>query len=103
MFGVCIHPKYGGWFALRAVIFFEDLCCPDLPRTLPENVVSSNEDRIKLLELYNFHWEDWRFRDIIPTSEKYSELQVKYFSAPPGKREEVIKSILNNTNAINGC
>ncbi|GIY39137.1 hypothetical protein CEXT_470651 [Caerostris extrusa] len=33
MFGVCLHPKYGGWFALRAVAFFENIQCPDLVRT----------------------------------------------------------------------
>ncbi|XP_035208867.1 cyanocobalamin reductase / alkylcobalamin dealkylase-like isoform X2 [Stegodyphus dumicola] len=98
MFGVCIHPQYGGWFALRAVAFFEDLQCSDLPQTFPKDVVPSEEDRTKLLELYNFHWEDWRFRDIIPVTEKYSDLQIKYFSTPPGNRGEIINDILKSYN-----
>lgn len=100
IFGVCIHPEYGGWFALRAVAFFEDLHCPNLIQTFPKDVISSSEERLRLLELYNFHWEDWRFRDIISTSEKYSEMQIKYFSTPPGKRNEVIKDILNKFDNI---
>ncbi|GFS88562.1 methylmalonic aciduria and homocystinuria type C protein homolog [Nephila pilipes] len=96
MFGVCIHPKYGGWFALRAVAFFEDLQCPDLLRTPPCDVVPSREDKIKLLELYNFNWADWKFRDIIPVAEKYSDLQIKYFNATPGNREKVINEILSS-------
>lgn len=99
VYGVCIHPKYGGWFALRAVVFFDDLSCPDLQKPLPYDVVPNNEDRVKLIDLYNYYWEDWQFRDIIPVAEKYSDMQIKYFSTPPGQRDEVIKSILN---AVNG-
>ncbi|GIY45632.1 hypothetical protein CDAR_415161 [Caerostris darwini] len=94
MFGVCLHPKYGGWFALRAVAFFENIQCPDLVRTPPCDVVPTAEDKLKLLELYNFNWTDWKFRDVIPVLEKYSDLQIKYFSATPGNREKVIEEIL---------
>lgn len=102
MFGVCIHPKYGGWFALRAVIFFENFYCPNLPQSLPKDVIPSKEDRLKLLELYNFHWKDWRFRDIFPVAEKYSEMQINYFSTPPNKRHDVIKDLLNTLSYTNG-
>ncbi|KAG8193451.1 hypothetical protein JTE90_005098 [Oedothorax gibbosus] len=95
MYGVCIHPRYGGWFAIRAVAIFENLKCPNLKRTPPPNIVPSIEDQTKLLQLYNFSWKDWRFRDIIEAKEKYSDLQMKYFSTPPGYRLEVISEILN--------
>ncbi|GFY61864.1 methylmalonic aciduria and homocystinuria type C protein homolog, partial [Trichonephila inaurata madagascariensis] len=100
MFGVCVHPKYGGWFALRAVAFFENLQCPDLVRIPPCDVIPSREDKIKLLELYNFNWADWKFRDIIPVAEKYSDLQIKYFNATPGNRGKVIEEILRSHHVI---
>ncbi|GBN87192.1 Methylmalonic aciduria and homocystinuria type C [Araneus ventricosus] len=102
MFGVCIHPKYGGWFALRGVAFFENLECPDLDRIPPSDVVPSKDDKIRLLELYNFNWTDWRFRDIIPVAEKYSDLQIKYFTATPGNREKVINEIISTYQYANG-
>lgn len=36
--GVCIHPNYGGWFALRGVAVFTTLQCPELPKEEPRLV-----------------------------------------------------------------
>lgn len=35
IFGVCLHPQYGGWFALRGVAIFTSLTCPHLPKRQP--------------------------------------------------------------------
>lgn len=93
--GVSIHPKYGGWFAIRGVIIFKDILVPDLPRKEPEDVVQGDEKRIELLEKFNFHWKDWSFRDIVPADVKYSEEQKKYFATLPANRKELLDSFRN--------
>lgn len=39
VFGVCLHPSYGGWFALRGVAIFTTLKFPQLPRQQPRLVI----------------------------------------------------------------
>ncbi|XP_038165018.1 cyanocobalamin reductase / alkylcobalamin dealkylase isoform X1 [Cyprinodon tularosa] len=87
MFGVCIHPRLGGWFAIRALLVFEGVTVgSELVQPAPPDCVPSREDRIKLLEAFNFHWQDWSYRDIIPSEQIYSERQKEYFSTPPAQR-----------------
>lgn len=58
MFGVCIHPSFGGWFAIRALLVFEDVAVgAELVQPDPPDCVASREDRIKLLEAFNLHWQ----------------------------------------------
>ena len=35
MMGVCLHPEFGGWFALRAVVVLEGVEAPDLSQPQP--------------------------------------------------------------------
>ena len=86
IFGVCIHPKYGGWFAIRGLLLFPDVQVPFLEQPAPVDCVSTEEKRTELLELFNFHWQDGRYRDIIEVKERYSEEQKTYFSTPPAER-----------------
>ena len=39
-----------------------------------------------MLEQFNFHWQDGRYRDIIEVKERYSEEQKAYFATPPAER-----------------
>lgn len=90
VFGVCIHPKYGGWFAIRGVIIFKSVLCPHLQQTEPVDCVPQQEERVKLLELFTNHWKDWRYRDIIPVEKRYSEDQKQYFATAPKDRTSLI-------------
>lgn len=90
IYGVSIHPKYGGWFALRGVLIFKNVQCPDLQKKQAIDIVSTQELKQDLLERFNFHWQDWTFRDIIPVEKKYSELQKQYFATPPKDRRALI-------------
>lgn len=90
--GVCVHAKYGGWFAIRGVIIFKDVLVPDLPKKEPVDVVQGDEKRIELLDKFNFHWKDWSFRDVVPSDVKYSEEQKKYFATLPANRKELLDS-----------
>ena len=96
IFGVSIHPKYGGWFALRGVIIFKTIQQPELPYQTPKDYVPSREDRIKLLEGFNYHWKDGAYRDIVHAQEKYSEEQRKYFETLPKDRSDIVEQIKAN-------
>ena len=94
IYSVCLHPRFGGWFAIRAVIVFEQHSVPSLTKKscdlrLEDVAVA------ELLTLYNDHWQDWRFRDVIESEEKYSKLQQEYFSAKPSERKSVIHKFMN--------
>jgi len=90
IYGVSVHPKYGGWFALRGVAIFPDTLVPDLSRIFPPDIISDNAQRIELLERYNNNWRDWSFRDIIPPATRYSEEQKLYFLTPPKDRVKLL-------------
>ncbi|XP_064137959.1 cyanocobalamin reductase / alkylcobalamin dealkylase isoform X1 [Loxodonta africana] len=84
--GVCIHPRFGGWFAIRGVVLLPGIEVPDLLPTKPLDCVPTRADRITLLEGFNFHWRDWTYRDAVAPQERYSEEQKAYFSTPPAQR-----------------
>jgi len=93
IFGVSLHPKYVGWFALRGVMIFKNLKVPELIRSPPVDILLDDEKKVKLLNLYNLNWQDWRFRDVVEPIERYSELQKNYFNTPPAERKAFIKSL----------
>ncbi len=87
MMGVCLHPKYGGWFALRSVLIFKTLEYPLLPRVLPTDVLNGDESFIiDVLQRFNYCWEDNTYRNVIPVIETYSSLQQSYFQTKPKER-----------------
>lgn len=93
VFGVCIHPRYGGWFAFRGVIIFKSVHNPDLPQREPVDVVPDQEKRVELLDLSTNYWQDWRYRDIISVEKRYSEDQKKYFATQPRDRQQLIMEL----------
>lgn len=94
IYGVSIHEKYSGWFGFRGVIIFKDVVVPTLEPKPPADVVCGDEKVIELLEKFNYHWKDWRFRDIIPAVMKYSDEQKLYFDTPPEDRKKLINKIV---------
>ncbi|KAF7203431.1 cyanocobalamin reductase / alkylcobalamin dealkylase [Nothobranchius furzeri] len=93
MFGVCVHPKFGGWFAIRALLVFVDVMVgSELVQPTPPDSVPSREGRIQLLEAFNFHWQDWSYRDIVHPFQTYSEKQKEYFSTLPAQRFALLRS-----------
>lgn len=92
MFGVCIHPRLGGWFAIRALLVWKDVeVGEELQQIDPPDCVSSQEARIELLERFNHRWQDWTYRDIIPTEESYSPRQREYFITLPAQRGVLLR------------
>ena len=61
----------------------------------PPTILCGENEIAELLELYNDHWRDWRFRDVIEVDERYSSDQMQYFDFPPGEqRWNFLKRIL---------
>ncbi|KAM6963020.1 cyanocobalamin reductase / alkylcobalamin dealkylase [Aplochiton taeniatus] len=93
MFGVCVHPRFGGWFAIRALLVFEGVeAGPELIEPTPPDCVVTREARIKLLEGFNLRWQDWSYRDIIPAAQTYSQKQMDYFSTAPAQRAVLLQN-----------
>lgn len=104
IYGVSVHPTYGGWFAFRGVFIFKQLRVPDLPREAPADCVPDQTMRIDLLSKYNFSWKDWSFRDVVTggVQERYSEQQKQYFSAEPSQRHALIQNVMAKCGSNEG-
>lgn len=99
--GVCLHPEYGGWFAMRCVFIFKNLLVHDpiLKQKMPNDVLNGNKESIiNLLEKFNFNWKDWSYRDVIPVAEKYSDIQKEYFQTDPKLRKDLLNKWLKFSN-----
>ena len=99
IYPVCLHPEFGGWFALRGVIIFTKLSATKLERKDPPEILKSEDAIWNLLVLYNDHWRDWSFRDVIDAKERYSADQIEYFNRPPGEqRWQLLRTIVDERN-----
>lgn len=97
--GVCLHPKYGGWFAMRGVLIIKNLPCYDLIPKTPVDVLDADESRIiDLLDKFNTNWKDNSYRDVIKVDKKYSIRQIEYFVTEPKDRKKLISIWLNEEN-----
>merc|ERR1719361_2208422 len=63
VFPVCLHPKYGGWFALRGVLVFQNVLVSDLymKQNNPPEILKFLDEIVTLLRLYNNQWNDWKY------------------------------------------
>ena len=94
IYGVSVHPRYGGWFALRGVLIFHGLLAPGLVQRAPIDCVPSREGRVELLEKFNTCWQDYSYREVMESGtivERYSDRQRTYFSTVPRNRFELIQ------------
>ena len=96
IYPVCLHPRFGGWFALRAVIILPQIQAQNLKMKEPLEILPNSDQISELLNLYNHHWKDNRFRDCGPKiQERYSDVQQNYFALSPGnQRIEYLRNIL---------
>jgi methylmalonic aciduria homocystinuria type C protein len=102
MMGVCLHPKYGGWFALRSVLIFKTLKYPSLPRIIPRDILGGDESLIiDVLKRFNYSWQDNTYRNVVPVIEMYSSLQQSYFQTKPNDRLIWLQNLRqNNTDKV---
>lgn len=99
LMGVCLHPRYGGWFAMRSVYIFSNVCVPDLDPVRIDDPLHNDESKIAdLLYKFNYHWRDSTYRDVIKVDAKYSPLQQEYFNTEPRYRKALLKEWLAYPN-----
>lgn len=101
--GICLHPKYGGWFAMRCVFIFKNLLVSDdqLKITEPVDALKGDPEKIyDLIRKFNFNWKDSAFREVIKVEERYSDLQQEYFLTEPRNRKELLKKWLCYANHL---
>ena len=95
--GVCLHPKYGGWFAMRSVFVFKNYHYDknQLQQVEPLDSLDADIEKIKdILIKFNYNWRDSRYRDVIKVEEKYSDIQREYFETSPKLRKDLIRTWL---------
>lgn len=94
LMGVCIHPKYGGWFAFRGVFVCPDVLEPgfEAVELCPSYDMNLGD---KAVELFNADWKDSAYRNILKVEEKYSDEQIEFFITPPKDRMKLVESWLN--------
>ena len=73
----------------------KDILYSSLQQVNPTDCVPEQQQRIELLEKFNFHWQDWTFRDVVDAEKKYTEEQKEYFATKPSERRGVIEFIRN--------
>ena len=96
--GVCLHPRYGGWFAMRCAFIFKNLVLDDnqLAQNLAKDPLKGNVDSIvDLIKKFNYNWKDSSYRDVIKIEERYSEMQKEYFLTEPILRKGLLKEWLS--------
>ena len=90
--GLCLHNKYGGWFALRCVFIFKNLEITNLPKLAALDPLQGDSTRIlDTLQKFNNNWKDSTYRDTVPVAEKYSLIQREYFITEPRFRKDLIR------------
>uniref|UniRef100_A0A0K0FFW6 Cyanocobalamin reductase (cyanide-eliminating) n=1 Tax=Strongyloides venezuelensis TaxID=75913 RepID=A0A0K0FFW6_STRVS len=99
LIGIAMHSKYGGNFAFRAVLVFRNLLVPDFVPSIPTKALEDKETIANLIMSFNDHWMTGEYRNIgenddFKYHDKYSELQLEYFSSPPPKRWEIIQKLI---------
>lgn len=88
--GVSIHPKFGGWFAFRAVLVFPRIQVEkgsglDV-QVDPLDLLTSEEEKEALITSFIQDWKSAEYRNVIQPVNVYSERQKRYFDTKPKHR-----------------
>jgi len=65
IFGVNIHPAYGGWYAYRGIILMKKFRFPELPKPELLNFIT-DEDAMRIVSEFNTRHERCQWRDLKP-------------------------------------
>lgn len=92
--GVAIHPKHGGWYAIRGVMFFKNVQLAEdcVRRPEPVELFSDPNQIARVIELFAYEWQtnEWRDSHQGPGL-KYSSDFITYLSMEPSNRWEFVK------------
>lgn len=91
LFGVAIHPEFGGWFAIRGILILKNM--RENWEPLPPLNLLKDESQIRcLLEQFTYNWKANIWRDILSPKGgvKYSDDFSEYLETDPDKRWDFI-------------
>lgn len=98
LMGVCLHPKYGGYFSARAVIITTEKLCEVVKK--PICVMDDKRDISKLLIEMNKNWQAGLWREVHPVDLTYSDQAKVYFNTIPKLRSSLIDEIRNHGQIV---
>ena len=80
IFGVAVHPSYGGWFVFRIILVLRNVLA-DVERPAPLNFLTTEDKKMALRE-YNLYGDLARWRDVpdIAKEHRYTPLEFIYFT-----------------------
>jgi len=90
IFGVNVHPVWGGWYAYRALIVLRGASAEALPRPKPLKFLPQKEAR-RIISEYNLRHQECIWRDLFtethPPEHRYSTDEYFFFTeTSPAKR-----------------
>lgn len=88
VFPVAIHPKFGGWFAFRAVLVIQGVRCPDLPRPAPPSALPNDDAIVQALIKFGDGWLDRELAGA-EVEDKYDAEAIEYFSYLTSRERKV--------------
>lgn len=86
LMGVSIHPRFGGWFAFRAVLVFPTIQAEGMVQVDPLDVLASEEEKEALITSFVKNWKSAEYRNVVQPVNVYSERQRRYFETKPEHR-----------------
>merc|ERR1712107_329295 len=95
VFGVNMHPVFGGWYAYRALVILKACRAPGLPRPEPMKFLSTKEKK-RILSEYNLRHDECVWRDLSedghPPENRYSPEEYFFFlETKPQKRKRYLE------------
>jgi len=98
IFGVNVHPEYGGWYAYRLLVVLRGVNNTCLPEGLVQPAAHKfveQEDAKRILREYNLQHDFCLWRDLTvqhPASHRYSPEEYLYFTEQkPAKRKRFLE------------
>jgi len=89
IFGVNVHPVWGGWYAYRALVVLRGASVENLPRPEPLKFLSQ-EDARRILKEYNLNAPECRWRDLMaqghPPEKQYTTDEYFFFTEVSDKK-----------------
>jgi len=92
VFGLSLHPVYGGWFVFRIVLVLKDVFV-DVEKPLLLNFLE-NDDKKKALKDYNLSGDLGRWRDVPDSAKEHRYTALEYIYFTPAVNQEKRRRIL---------
>lgn len=96
MFGISVHPEFGGWYAYRGVVVLHGIRTSMLMRPPCIVAVQDVSEKKRIIEEYNLRADDCRWRDLLRSGhspdKRYSPEEMLFFSEMNlGKRRRFLE------------